>query len=100
MRSTRFGLLLSILFLNIPVWAQQTQPTPTGPAPLGLILGPPDLLTAPVRDPQALDVVRKALTAMGGPAIAAIQDATIQAQSDASADPQAISGTMTWKIAG
>jgi len=61
---------------------------------------PPDLLAAPVRDTEALAVVQKALAAMGGPAIAAIQDCTIQAQSDAAHGAQAISGTMTWKMAG
>jgi hypothetical protein len=44
--------------------------------------------------------MQKALTAMGGPAIAAIRDATVQAQSDAASDAQAISGTMTWKMSG
>jgi hypothetical protein len=103
MRSARFGLLFSFLLFSIPLWAQQSQSIPARvpePAPLGPILGPPDLLTAPVRDAQALDVVQRALTAMGGPAIAAIQDTTIQAQSDASAEPQSISGMMTWKMAG
>jgi hypothetical protein len=97
----RLSLLLCwLLFFGVPVSAEQTQPIPTsGPTPLVPMLGPSDLLTAPVRDAEALNVVQKALTAMGGPAIAAIQDCTIQAQSDASADPQAISGTMTWKMA-
>jgi hypothetical protein len=61
MRSARFGLLLSILLLNVSVSAQQTQQatTPT-PAP---------------KDPQAVSVVTQALNAAGGAtAITAIAD--------------------------
>jgi hypothetical protein len=101
MRVARFGLLLSILLLVLPVWAQQTQ-TATTPSvqPPGWVYSPPDLLSAPVRDTEALAVVQKAMAAMGGPAIAAIQDCTIQAQSDAVPGSPNTSGTMTWKIAG
>jgi hypothetical protein len=104
MHSARFGLLVSVLLLNIPVWAQVSQPTPPSPAlsiqPPGWVYSPPDLLTAAVRDPQALTVVQTAITAMGGPAIAAIQDCTVQAQSDAVPGTPTTSGTMTWKMAG
>jgi hypothetical protein len=106
MHSARFGVLVSMLLLSVPVWAQQAQPQPNPPSPAppiptpGSVYSPPDLLTAAVRDAQALDVVRKALTAMGGPAISAIQDCTVQAQSDAAPGAQAMSGTMTWKMAG
>lgn len=106
MRSARFGLFCFLLVV-IPAWAQQTQaPQQTQPVtvPLvqvpGQVYSPPDLLTAPVRDQQALDVVQKALTVMGGTTIAAIQDCTVQAQSDAAPGTQGLSGTMTWRMAG
>ena len=108
MRSLRFGLLVFILFFNVSVRARQSQ-APTAPPvqtsmtpvpPPGWVYSPPDLLPAAVRDPQALDVVQKALTAMGGPAIAVIQDCTVQAQSDAVPGSPTASGTMTWKMAG
>src|SRR2546429_1515118 len=50
MRSTRFGLLVSILLLSVPVWAQQTQTATTPPS----------------SDPQAIAVVQAAITALGG----------------------------------
>ena len=108
MRSARFGLLLSVLLLNTSLWAQAPlTSSPQGQAvtipPIhmpGDVYSPPDLLAAPVRDPQALDVVQKAIIAMGGPAIALIQDCTVQAQSDAVPGAQATSGAMTWRMAG
>jgi len=63
MRCARFGLLFSILFLTVPVWAQQAQ-TMTTPSP------------AP-KDPQAVSVLNQALGAAGGiQAIRAITDYT------------------------
>ncbi len=63
MRSARFGLLLSVMLLNIPVWAQQAQ-TATAPPPVP-------------KDPQAVSVLNQALTAAGGTAaIKAIADYT------------------------
>ena len=111
LHSARFCLLVLILLLNFPLWAQQTQTpatsspgqtvtTPPVAQPPGWIYSPPDLLPDAVRDPQALDVVQKAITVMGGPAVAAVQDCTIQAQSDALPGTPATSGTMTWKLAG
>jgi hypothetical protein len=47
--SARFALLLSILLLNIPVWAQVPQSAPQ-----------------PASDPQAVAVVQAAITALGG----------------------------------
>jgi outer membrane lipoprotein-sorting protein len=61
--SARFALLLSILFLNIPVWAQQTQ-TATTPPP------------AP-QDPQAVSVLNQSFAVAGGEAAySAIADYT------------------------
>jgi hypothetical protein len=63
MSFARFGLLLAILILNMPIGAQQTQ-TATTPPP------------AP-KDSQAVSVVNQALGAAGGvPAITAITDYT------------------------
>jgi hypothetical protein len=63
MRSVRFVLLLFVLLLNVPIWAQQTQ-TATTPTP------------AP-QDPQAVSVLNQALVVAGGSAaINAIVDYT------------------------
>jgi len=72
MRSARFGLILSVLFLNIPVWAQQTQ---TGITP------PPDqAATTPLpapKDPQAITIIGQAVAAAGGiPAVMTVTDYT------------------------
>jgi len=61
MRSARFALLLSVLFLNIPVWAQQSQtPTTSSAAQTATTPSP-----AP-KDPQAVNLLNQALTAAGG----------------------------------
>jgi hypothetical protein len=105
MRFARFGILLTFLLFVVPVWSQQAQPTPTiqsvpvRPAGLaGLVYSVPDLLTAPVRDPQAVSIVQSAITAMGGTAILAIQDCIVQAQ--AAPGGRLISGPVTWRVAG
>jgi hypothetical protein len=80
MRLVRFGLLLSILLLNIPVWAQQAQTATTSPQTATKPSPAP-------KDPQAVSVVTKALTVAGGiPAITAIEDYTA-------------SGTITYHMA-
>jgi hypothetical protein len=61
MRSARFGLLVFILLLNFPVWAQQT-PTPTTSSPDQTATTPSPAL----KDPQAVSVLNQALTAAGG----------------------------------
>ena len=61
MRSVQFGLLLSLLILILPVWAQQTQQSTTSP-------------TAP-KDPQAVSIANQALAVVGGQsAILAVRD--------------------------
>ena len=61
MRSARFGVLLGILLLNIPVFAQQTSTAITSSPAL--------------KDPQAVSVLNQAINAAGGTtAIAAITD--------------------------
>jgi hypothetical protein len=69
MRSARFGLLSCVLLLNLPVWGQQaSQQNPM--LPTLLVPKPPD-------DPQALDVLGRALNAAGGAsAVSAIKDYT------------------------
>ena len=64
MRSVRFCVLLSILLLNIPVWAQRDQTATTLP---------------PVfKDPQAVMVLNQALSITGGiAAINVIEDYTV-----------------------
>jgi hypothetical protein len=63
MHSARFGLLVSILLLNVPVWAQQAQTAAT-PSPAA-------------KDPQAVIIVNQVLGAAGGvAAIKAIADYT------------------------
>jgi hypothetical protein len=63
MHSARFGLLLCILLLSVPVWARQAPQS------------------APQSDPQALAVVQAAITALGGAtALAQAQSWTFQAQ--------------------
>src|SRR5258708_3969672 len=72
MHSARFGVLVSILLLNVPVWARQAQ-TPTTPSPDQTATTP----TPALKDPQAVSVVTQALAAAGGiPAITAITDYT------------------------
>jgi hypothetical protein len=72
MRSARFGLLLSVLLLSIPVWPRQTQ-TPT-PSPQGQTTTTPPPVT---KDAQAVDVVTQALALAGGSAaITTITDYT------------------------
>jgi hypothetical protein len=78
MRSARFGLLLSILLLNIPVWGQQSQtpvlqPQPTIPPQTQ----PVTTLPPAPQDPQAVIVLNQALTVAGGTAaIKAVTDYT------------------------
>jgi hypothetical protein len=64
------------------------------------VSSPPDLLTAPVRDPQALGVVQNAIAAMGGAAITQIQNLTIRGQSTAEPGTPLVSGPVTWRMAG
>jgi hypothetical protein len=76
MRSARFGLLLSFLFLNALAWARQTQtpvPQPTPPQQTQ----PSSTLPSVTKDAQAVDVVTQALVAAGGiTAVSAIADYT------------------------
>jgi hypothetical protein len=67
MHSARFGLLVSILLLNFPVWARQAPQQASAPQPAS--------------DPQAVAVVQTAITALGGAAaIGQAQSWTFQAQ--------------------
>jgi hypothetical protein len=72
MRSARFGLLLSILVLAFPVWAQQARtPTTSSGDQMATVMSP-----AP-QDPRAVSTVNQALLAAGGlSAIRAIADYT------------------------
>lgn len=82
MRSARFGLLLSILLLNIPVWAQHSQTATTSPP-------------AP-SDPQAVAVVQAAITALGGKtAIAQAQSWTFQAKMEGPFGQESVSYSMS-----
>lgn len=69
MRSARFGLLFFLFLLSIPVLAQQIAAPPPNSPPKG----PQTLTTLPftppsVRDPQALSILQKAVSAMGSAA--------------------------------
>jgi hypothetical protein len=76
MRSGRFGLLLSFLFLNGLAWARQTQtpvPQPTPPQQTQPVTAP----SPASQDPQAVSVVDQALRVAGGiAAINAVNDYT------------------------
>jgi len=81
MGSVEFGLLLSILLLTIPVWAQQTQPSTTTPPA--------------TKDPQAVSVLNQALTVAGGAAaLKAITDYTATGNITYHWNPEA-QGTVT-----
>jgi hypothetical protein len=56
--------------------------------------------TAPTRDPQAMSVLSNALTALGGSAIAAIQDTVVQATFTPPQGHGAGPGTVTFKTKG
>ncbi len=72
MHSARFRVLVSILLLNVPVWARQAQVPATPPQDQTATIP----LPAP-KDPQAVSVLSQALAVAGGTAaIAAIADYT------------------------
>jgi hypothetical protein len=72
MSSARFGLLLSILLLNVPVWARQAQTPATPPQDPTATTQPPV-----TKDAQAVSVLNQALTAAGGTvAITTVADYT------------------------
>jgi hypothetical protein len=89
MRSARFGLLLSILLVTIPVCAQ---------VPL---LGPPPPIAAPVRDAQAITVVQNAISALGGSSlIGQAQSWLVQGNMTSAPEAPIQSGSFVWKAAG
>jgi hypothetical protein len=118
MRSARTCLLCFFLLFATSVWAQQTpqnstpqpsqdlsgavplQKPPGTPGVEGYVYSPPDLLTAPVRDPQALAIIQTSITAMGGAAIQQVHDATIDGQIAATPNSQSMNGPVEWKMAG
>ncbi len=78
MGSLRLGWVSCLLFLSVPMWAQQTQ-TPTNQAPSAPALQSQTAPTLPpaTKDAQAISVVNQALTTAGGlQAIAAVTDYT------------------------
>src|ERR1700730_2739153 len=80
MCSERFGALLFVVLLTIPVWAQQTSQQTGRQSTLEA--------STPTRDVQAIDVVQRALNAAGGVTVlGAITDYTA-------------SGTVTYHWAG
>jgi hypothetical protein len=96
MRSARFGLLHTILLLNIPVWGQQSQtpvlqPQPTPPQQTQPVTTP----TPAPKDSQAVNVINQALTVAGGTAaIKALTDYTATGNITYHWNPEA-QGTVT-----
>jgi hypothetical protein len=81
------AVLVGIVFLTLPTYAQQPS-TPSSPV-------------APVRDAQALTVLQSAIAAMGGAnAAAAIQDFTVQGTEQYVIDPDPTPAIFTWQTSG
>jgi len=96
MRSTRFGLLLFVLVVVLsPDLFAQVANYPPVPPYSSLLVRPP------TRDPQALEVLQTAITAMGGAAlIGQIQSWQLQGQLQHTTTNGNEEGTFSWEAAG
>jgi hypothetical protein len=98
MRSARLGLMFSLLLFAIPVRAQSPPASSSGTSNTR---GAPRWTPHPIRDSQAIQVVKTSISALGGvAAIGQAADYTIQAQVQQSPGVRTPNGTVTWTVAG